>query len=80
MDNVAPIAEPEGGDPPCWSHLFDDEEGGLIDRAEAERSVRAPTTTAPAGERLRADRERLRADRSEETTSSPTSPDDTAST
>ena len=35
-----PPFEREGGDPPCWSHLLDDERADIVDRDDIERLVR----------------------------------------
>jgi len=34
------VRECEGGDPPCWSHLFDDERHDIADRDDVELLVR----------------------------------------
>lgn len=34
------VAEPDGGDPPCWAHLFDDTRADIVDRDDIERLVR----------------------------------------
>ena len=39
--------EPEGGDPPCWAHLFDDE--ACLDPDHAEGVVASPVA---AGSRV----------------------------
>lgn len=35
-----PMSPPEGGDPPCWSHLFEDTRKDIVDRDHIEQLVR----------------------------------------
>jgi hemoglobin len=40
MGAATPMRTCEGGDPPCWSYLFDDERTDIVDRDDIERLVR----------------------------------------
>jgi hemoglobin len=47
-----PACEGEGGDPPCWSHLFDDDRPDIIDRDDIEVLVRNFYRDAAMDDRL----------------------------
>lgn len=40
ISGAPPIPELDGGDPPCWAHLFDDTRADIVDRDDIERLVR----------------------------------------
>jgi hypothetical protein len=39
--------DPEGGDPPCWAHLFDELEDVCSDETQADGSNPAPLISQP---------------------------------
>ena len=40
MATTDPVTVCEGGDPPCWSHLFDDARADIVDRDDIDLLVR----------------------------------------
>jgi len=40
IDGPNSITSCEGGDPPCWSHLLEDDREDIVDRDDIERLVR----------------------------------------